>query len=183
MATKNLSGGDRLKATLARLSKQVKTAALLKVGFQNGARYSEQDGGQSIAYVAIINEFGAPSRGQPPRPFFRNMIAKNENGWGDNLAKYLTKNDYDAKLAFNKLGEEMIGELQDSIIATNEPKLSPITVMLRHMRSENPDLIVTGKTVGEAAKRVKEGKTTGGASIKPLVYTGDMLRAITKETE
>lgn len=180
MAIKALSGGDKLEATLRELSKKARNAATLKVGFQNGATYPD---GQLVSMVAAFNEFGAPSRKQPPRPFFRNMIAKNVSGWGAKLGVYLDSSNFDAKVALDKLGENMIGELQDSIVATNEPSLSPITVMLRYMKRKDQNLIVTGKTVGEAARRVAAGESNHGESTKPLVETGHMLNSITSVIE
>ena len=70
------------------------------------------------------------------------------------------------------------GQLQQSIIDTNEPALSPVTVMLRGMKSNDQSLVVTGKTVGEAAARVAAGKTNYGASTKPLIDSGNLLNAV-----
>lgn len=125
MAIKSLSGGAKLEATLRELSKKARNAATLKVGFQNGATYPD---GQLVSMVAAFNEFGAPSRKQPPRPFFRIMIKENVSGWGARLGAYLYDSDFDAKVSLDKLGEDMHGQLIDSIRALTDPPLSPVTI-------------------------------------------------------
>jgi hypothetical protein len=78
------------------------------------------------------------------------------------------------------MGQTIQEDLQQSIADLMSPALSPITVMLRGMRSKGgPNFKITGKTVGEAARRVAEGKTNYGASTKPLVDSGTMLRSPT----
>ena len=89
--------------------------------------------------------------------------------------------DYDATAALSQMGEVIIGELQDSIIATNEPPLSEVTLMLRMMRGQ--DGVVTGRMVGEAAARVAAGERASGVNTKVLIDTGQMLNSITKEVE
>lgn len=125
MAIKALSGGDKLESVLRDLAKKAKNSALLKVGFQDGSIYPD---GQLVSTVAAYNEFGVPARNQPPRPFFRNMIAKNSIGWGILLGDYLVNNDFDAKISLSKLGENMINQLQDSIVELTDPPLSPVTI-------------------------------------------------------
>jgi hypothetical protein len=173
MAT--LKGGNHLEARLREMAAKVSKAAVLQVGFLEG---STGDDGKPLALRAAINEFGAPKAGIPPRPYFRNMIASKSGEWPDAVGELLVDNDYDAAKTLGVVGESIAFQLQQSIIDTNEPALSPITVMLRGMRSKDSSLVVTGKTVGEAAERVAAGKTNYGASTKPLVDTGDMLRGI-----
>jgi hypothetical protein len=50
--------------------------------------------------------------------------------------------------------------------------------MLRGMRSKDANLKVTGATVGEAARRVADGDDNYGASAKPLVDSGILLKSI-----
>ena len=51
----------------------------------------------------------------PPRPFFRNMIEKNKDGWADFLKKALNVTYSDVTKSLNMLGEEMAGQLYESI--------------------------------------------------------------------
>jgi hypothetical protein len=109
------------------------------------------------------------------------MIAAKKNGWGAKFGKIIKASDFDAKKAMALLGEDISADLRESIINTNSPPLSPITVMLRGMRSHDQSLVVSGKTVGEAARRVAQGLTNYGASDKVLDDTGHMLHSVDYE--
>lgn len=126
MAIKAFSGGEKLEARLKELAAKVTNASDLHVGFLEGATYP--DGGLNVPTVAIINEFGAPSRGQPPRPFFRTMIAKESKHWGDDVGQLLLMHDYNAETALNLLGEDIKGALKQSINDLTSPPLAPSTV-------------------------------------------------------
>lgn len=182
MATKALSGGEKLKARLASMNRRLGRGAELKVGFLSGATYPD---GTPVAAVAAYQEFGTPNARFPipPRPFFRTMIREKSPGWPDTLATLLKTTDYDAKRALDILGEEIAGELRESIIDTNEPPLSPVTLMLRRMKVDDPGLTVTLRTVYEAIRRVKKGEASGvsGTGAKPLVASGHLLASVDKE--
>lgn len=169
MAESTLKGGKKLEAHLKRLSQQIDKATKVKVGFLSDATYSD---GTPVAMVAAIQNFGAPARGIPPRPFFSNMVADKSPEWGPALGRLLRDNDLDAAAALDQVGQGIAGQLRESIVNTNTPPLSPVTLMLRKMRTENPGLVVTAATVGEAARRVAEGDSFGGVSSKPLVDIG-----------
>lgn len=119
-----LKGGDKLNNALARIAADLKKPGTLRVGFLAGATYPD---GKPVAMIAAFNEFGVPSHGQPPRPFFRNMIAKNKGGW-PNLVKVALKNaNYDTPKALKVVGEVLRGQLVQSIVDTNAPPLADST--------------------------------------------------------
>lgn len=185
MSERALSGGDKLTAKLAEISKQLEKAAQVKVGFLEGS--TESLTGTSSAAAATFQEWGTVNTKShtviPPRPFFRPMIAEKSGEWGDQLAKVLKFNNYDTDQSLSQMGMLIGSELQESIIAVSEPALSPITLMLRKMRSEDQSLIVGGKTVAEAARRVAAGESPGDVSTKPLVDTGDMLNSVAYQVD
>jgi hypothetical protein len=170
-----LKGGDKLEAYLSDLAAKVSEPGTLRVGFLEDATYPN---GTPVAMVAAIDEFGAPNAGIPPRPYFRHMIADKSPEWGPAIGNILPGEDYDATKTLDIVGEGIAGQLRQSIIDTNSPPLSPVTLMLRKMRSENQSLVVTGATVGEAARRVASGESTAGVSAKPLVDSGHMLNSV-----
>jgi len=51
------------------------------------------------------------------------------------------------------------------------------------MRSHDQALVVTGKTVGEAAERVANGDDNYGASTKPLIDSGHLLNSVDYEVK
>jgi hypothetical protein len=123
MAT--ITGGKKLEAELRRLAGQVAKPAMLRVGFLEGARYPD---GTPVAMVAAIDEFGAPSRGQPPRPAFRNMIAAKSGEWPAAVAGLLKSNDYDAEKTLQLAGAAIAGQLRQSISTITSPPLKPATI-------------------------------------------------------
>lgn len=173
-----LKGGAKLDAALERLARKLERGGTLKVGFLEGATYPD---GTPVAMVAAIQNFGAPARGIPPRPFFTNMIAEKSERWASALAAMLKRNDWDLDKTLNQMGAGIKGQLQQAIVDTNAPPLSAITLMLRKMRYENPDLEVTGATVGEAARRVAAGESYADAPTKPLVDSSHMLNSVDYE--
>jgi hypothetical protein len=169
-----------MDAYLNNIRQRLGSPKKVSVGFLAGS--TEVDGA-SLPLVAATQEFGSAADHIPPRPFFRSMIAKHKAEWSGQLAKVVRSDGYDAVAALNQMGEVISGELRQSIIDTNAPALSPVTLMLRKMKSRTPGLIVTRTTVGEAAARVKAGESTSGVSTKPLVETGTMLQGVNHEVE
>lgn len=175
-----IKGGEAFREALRRISEGLSSATAVRVGFLEGAKYGD---GTPVAMVAAIQEFGAPAAGIPPRPYFRSMVAAKSPGWGEALGQILPAVDYDAAAALTQMGEGIAGQLRQSIADTMSPPLSPVTLMLRKMRAENPDLVVTARTVGEAARRVAAGESYGGAPTKPLVDTGHLLGSVDYEVK
>ena len=121
MATLVRSNPEALKE----LARKLASAPTLKVGFLGGGPYPD---GTSIAMVAATNEFGVPARGQPPRPFFRNMIAAQSPRWGKMAAALLERNDLDVDAMLDTMGQEIVGRVQESINTLTEPKLAQSTI-------------------------------------------------------
>lgn len=176
-----LKGGDKFALALADIAKNVQKAASVNVGFLGDV--TEEDG-TNTAMIAAIQEFGAPSKGIPPRPFFRNMIAAKSPEWPAAIGDLLIANGYDAAKTLGQTGEEIAKQLQVSISEISEPPLSPVTVMLRGMRrqaryKDKP----FWELFAEAKSRVEAGQTNYGASEKPLVDTGTLLGAVHYEVK
>jgi hypothetical protein len=120
-----VSGGDQVARKLNELLSKVGKGGTVKVGFLEGATYPD---GTSVPLVAAMDEFGSPSRGQPPRPAIRNMLAADSPGWGATAAKLLVANDYDVEKTLGQMGEGIAGQLRKSIIDIREPPLKPSTI-------------------------------------------------------
>jgi hypothetical protein len=174
----HMEGGAKLKAKLAQLSAKVAKKGEVDVGFLESATYPN---GTYVAQVAFWNEFGTKTA--PARPFFRPMISNNEGHWGDNLGKALKHTDYDVAKSLEIMGMTMADELQESIVDVQSPPLSPVTLMLRKMWYENTSLIITGKTVAEARRRVAAGESVAGAPTKPLIFHNIMRSAVSFEVK
>lgn len=120
-----ISGGEKLERALRDLAAKVANPATLRAGFLENATYSS---GESVAMIASLNEYGVPSRGQPPRPFFRQAIAKHKGEWPAAIAGLLKANNMDAVKTLNLTGEAIVGQIKQSIIDLVDPPLAPSTV-------------------------------------------------------
>lgn len=94
----------------------------LEVGFFEVSKY---ENGVYVASVASFNEYGTANI--PPRPFFRNAVAKNSKKWNDILTNEL-RNSVDVELAYHRVGEVAKGDIVESIMQTNTPPNSPLTI-------------------------------------------------------
>lgn len=171
-----LKGGDKLEARLAQIARKLGTGGKVRVGFLEGARYPD---GTPVATIAAIQNFGAPAKGIPPRPFFSNMIADKSGDWGDSLAAILKSNGGDVKAALELMGMGMAGQLRQAIVDTQAPPNSPVTNLLKQRFPKRDGM--TFADVQQARADVAEGATAPAG--KPLVWSGDMLNAIDHEVE
>ena len=93
------------------------------VGFIDNATYPD---GTPVAAVAFWNEYG--KLGQPARPFFRQMIAKESNTWAPKMARLAKATDYDGDKVLALMGEDIKGALQQSINDFSSPGLAASTI-------------------------------------------------------
>lgn len=150
MAT--ISGGDKLEARLAELSKSVTRSATLSVGFLEGSTYPN---GTSVPMVAANLEYGWTAKNGKkigPWPFFRNMIAEKSESWPDVVAALLETNNYDATKTLMQTGEGIKGQLHQSIMDTNSPALSLTTIA---MKGFDKPLIDTGVMINSIDYKVE----------------------------
>ena len=148
MAAFEFKGGEALQAKLKELAAQVSTAHEVKVGFFEDATYPD---GTPVAMIAAIQDFGAPAKNIPPRPFFRTMIKQGETHWGDDLGKILVAADYNAATALSRMGENMVGELQTEIRDWSDPPNAPRTIAAKGF---NKPLVDTGQMLKSVSREV-----------------------------
>ena len=120
-----VTGGERLERTLSDIARLASNAKEVRVGFLADATYPD---GTSVPLIAAINEFGAPSRGQPPRPFFRRMVKAKQKEWPGAIGALLKANNYDAKTTLTLAGDAISGQLRQSINDLVDPPLAPSTI-------------------------------------------------------
>ena len=138
-----------------------------------------------MAYVAAIQQSGHGPI--PPRPFMNLTPAQEKNlrSVMENCSQRVIEGRMTAKEAMEIITLVAEGDIASNIAAVNEPPLSPITIELRHMKRRDPDLVVTGSVVGEAAVRVKAPGYVAptDVSTKPLNDTGHMIATLSSVTE
>lgn len=150
-----------------------------KVGFFESAKYPD---GTPAAYVAAIQEFGAPDVSIPPRSFFRTTVAAKTNAWRSSLnagAHQIIAGAWTPEQMMDALVQLAAGNVAQTLAKLQDPPLSPVTLQLRKWKREGRH--IGGKQVGWAAALVEKGvndQVTGSAA-KPLVDTGFLFNAIT----
>jgi len=125
-AVSRLEGGDKFGEAMRGVGEKLNSAQSVGVGFFSDATYPN---GTSVALVATVQEFGAPSRNIPPRPYFRNMIRDKSPEWPKAIAIQLRETNYDARLTLERVGAAIADQLQNSIATYNAgPPLKPATI-------------------------------------------------------
>lgn len=78
--------------------------------------------------VAVIQNYGAPARNIPPRPFFTNMVRDKSREWPRVLAAALKIQHDDSDAALRLLGEHIRGQIQQAIRDFQGAPLAPVTI-------------------------------------------------------
>ena len=180
MSDKVLSGSDGVMKALEDIARKM-GGGEVSVGFMADATYPD---GTPVAAVAFWNEYGhAGPFPAPPRPFFRNMIAKESPTWPGKMAKLAKATDYDGPRVLALMGEDIKGALQQSITELVAPELSETTKMLRAIYG-NSHSEIRARDVLAAQELVAEGNGGAeGTQAKPLIWTGHMLNSVAYEVK
>lgn len=174
MTTITLSGGEKLEARLREIASQLERGGTLRVGFLESARY---DDGTPVAMAAAINNFGAPEKGIPARPFFTKMVQEKSSQWGDMLAALLKMNDFDVLKSLDALGALIAGQLRESINETHNPPNSMATNLLKQRFPKRQGM--TFNDVIKAWRDAAAGETAPAG--KPLIWSGYMYNKVEHE--
>jgi len=136
VASTTVTGGEKLQAYLTTLAARAASGGAVKVGFLEGARYSDTHPIRGtarkplpVALVAFWQEFG--TKRAPARPFFRTTIAQKSGEWGAIFAKALPYYQMDGAKALAALGTVMQSDIRASIVTWSSPPNSPRTVAIK----------------------------------------------------
>jgi hypothetical protein len=161
MLTASVSGGDKWKAALAKLSN---VRPELRVGILEPSTNEE---GEKIARYAAYNEYGTP-RGIPPRPFMRNTLAEKKGEWLRIIRSRASANPDDIRGAFELAGEVASKDVMKTIEDGQFEALADSTVEKKRNR-------------GKTHVNKKGAKPASNNPEHPLIDTGAMQEAITYE--
>lgn len=137
------------------------TTKVLKVGWPEGKRYPQEQGGDYVAAIAAQNEYGAPHLRIPARPFMGPAISENKNKWLEIFrrdARKAIRGETTIDDIFEKVGAVAALDVGKAIRAVTTPVLSEVTIANR-------------------LKKLKKKKITESLT-KPLIDTGYMLRTV-----
>lgn len=139
-----MGAAEKIAARLAQIARGMD--ASVEVGFLEGATYED---GTPVAAVANWNEFGTSTA--PPRPFFRNMIAKESPSWGGKIAKLAVATGNDGVKILELMGEDIEGALKQSINDFTDPGNAESTIARKGF---DKPLIDTSHMVNSTGHRV-----------------------------
>lgn len=142
-------GGNKLSGALQKIAGGLVRGRVVQVGFMENATYPD---GTLVALVAAVQDFGAPSHGIPPRPFFRNMVADKKDAWPGELGVVLRKENMDAEKSLEQMGARIKGQLQESITEFAGVPLRLATVARKGFDKQ---LIDTGHMLNSVDYRIK----------------------------
>ena len=156
-----------------------------RVGWFDQEKYDDDT---FVAYVASIQEFGAPSQSIPPRPFMRPTAIEQKQAWltlAAKAAKQVIAGNITGEDAMRLLTKKAEDDVFEKIVSITSPALSPITIELRAMKRRDPSLKVTGKLVGEVAAKVRQPgyQPPSGVSTKPLNDTGKLIETLSSDVK
>lgn len=126
------------------------TAVTLRAGILEEAKYPD---GTQVAQVGYIQEFGAAEAKIPPRPFFRAVINEGKQTWPSILAAGVEHYQGDVKSALALLGEQIVGELSQSVRDWSSPPNAPATIARKGF---NKPLIDTGQMANSFSYEVTD---------------------------
>ena len=168
----------KINAVLSRIPEQF-NGKEAKVGWFP-AQYATGDH-PYVAYVAMIQEMGAPEVGIPARPFIRPAIEKHQSEWVQTMAdgaKGVLHGMITADAVLTGVGAKAVNDIKTQISLGDVEPLSPVTLVLRKWRREG--VPITGKTVGEAAAAYKaDPSIIDGVNADPLRDTGLLSASVT----
>lgn len=145
-----------------------------RAGWFPGAVYGD---GTNIAYVAAIQEYGAPEVGIPARPFMRPAIAEHKAEWVKSLTEGVRasiQGSGSAESVLFAIGEQAASDIRAAIEEGSHQALSPVTVLLRKWRRE-------GKTINKtmvlraASAVARDPSLIEGINADPLRDTGKLI--------
>lgn len=146
-----------------------------RVGWFPSAVY---EGGQPVAGIAHVQEFGSPSRGIYPRPFFRNTAEERAPEWrktAENISRAAARGEVEPSAVMEALAMAAEGHVREAITKVTSPALKEATVAARKRRLANK---------GENVRPTRHPKKPAIMGIdKPLVDSGILLNTLTSETE
>ena len=143
----------------ARIEREPSTATIYRlVGKSGGFLRKGKFVRRSKSNFATTHYVGAYTISIPPRPFFRNMIAKHAAHWPADIAAALRSTGMDGAAALSLVGFQIRGELQQSITDTNTPPNAPSTV---RRKGFNKPLIDTGYMRNKVDYAVDAPSSTG----------------------
>lgn len=118
---------DKIKVALERVPEEFE-GLVAQIGFPSGQHYPD---GTNVAFVAAVNEFGAPAVNVPARPFIQPTVRAKKDTWTKTISKKIPDVVTGKLTAFDVLdlvGIQAAADIQDTISKVTSPPLAPATI-------------------------------------------------------
>lgn len=138
-----MSLSDKVKAALHKRIEQLEDGSgkVVRVGVVEHQHY---DDGTPVAYVAAIHEYGSPSNGIPPRPFFRPTLTKNKKKWVATVGAAI-KSGASLENALEMVGLLASADVKQTLSEITEPPLKESTIRARNRKYKSKSNKVSTK--------------------------------------
>ena len=140
MNVRRVAGKGREQLEFA-LSNKHLSGKVGKVGWFQGAKYSD---GTQVAKIAAIQEYGAPTKNIPPRPFMRPTIIQYQITWKKiayKLSLEVIQEKRDIANVMENLGQKAAGQIRKTISNIYIPSLKQSTIKARLAKYANKKLV------------------------------------------
>jgi len=172
----------RVKARINAIPKDFDGQAAL-VGWWPTARYEDTGyGATPVAYVALIQEKGAPAVGIPARPFIEPAITAQKGAYASTFAdgvRDVIKGTASAQDVLHRVGVQCAGDIRAYLGTADFLPISPVTVLLRKWRKQGRQ--INRSVVEEARAAIAAGASIAGIPDAPLHELGKMQASVTNE--
>jgi hypothetical protein len=153
------------------------------VGWFENAVYPN---GEQVAYVAAIQEFGAPEQNIPARPFLIPTFNENKDEWTEILKEGVTtvlSGKLEARGVLAQLGKLASDQVAEKIQSITDPPLAESTIQARLDKKANNQIVADNTTRhedvnGDSFYVTGEADTDIGMLGKPLIDTGLMFQSV-----
>lgn len=127
------------------------------LGYFDEKEDSRYEGDISVADVAVINEYGSPELGIPPRPFFQNTLREQGgfNWWFKARAKDLFLGDASLGKLMESFAKIAVSYFKETIISFDDPPNRPDTI---RKKGKDDPLIETGNLLERFRHRIRRVK-------------------------
>lgn len=188
MATNlNLRNGEQY---LRDLSERIGHGMVIRAGwFADSAPYKD---GVPVARVALIQEKGAGHI--PPRPFLHPAVRRNQATWKAMFREGIMHKGESMESIANKIGGQIVADIQNAINAVTSPELAESTKMAR-LRRYSASRKIGDLRFGSQAERDRKrarranlisrlkSKGTYGGLMHPLIDTGHLIASVSFKAE
>jgi hypothetical protein len=156
--------------------------AQARVGWFESAKYEK---GQPVAGIAAVQEFGSPSRGIPPRPFFRTTATERADDWrrtAEQVSRAAARGEIDPDKVMEAVALAAGGHVRATLTKITDPPLKDATIDARRRRLADKGASLTGAKGAAGVAGIAKPLVDSGILLNSLAYEANGVEHLVKET-